>query len=683
MGVKLFRCKCDLSEVFGRQINRLRFRAGTANRRIFCGVRYQRSTLGLPLFVVRRPQLVPGKMQRGTEPARIGLPPHTLVPLPARSGSNRFWDERVHAFVPKRLFLGGGGSSVGQRDLLPANGNYEDSPQALLASGRGRALVVPGDLGAWPGDDPRLSRGGGAGKFAFGGRGGDVYVVTNLNNTGAGSLRNGITSATGPRIIVFGVSGTINLTSDLSISSKSKITIAGQTAPEGGITLKGRGLRVNNSTDVVVQHLRVRPGDINTADPNGNPNGYAPDSVSVTGSHRVVLDHISASWSTDEVLSVTDFSDNVSVQWSMISEALHQSNHPEGNHGYGSLLCARDISFHHNLYAHNWSRNPRPGTLDSSLTNSGTYDFVNNVISNPGDKYGYSTNEDIYLNWVANYGIRGPDTDETYLFSSGGIRNRIYERDNYRDDVSVFNVIDGAPSAGFTIKNDYTTLTARQPITEIGNETTAPIALQQVLSYVGALSWRDAADKRVIGNVFNQNGAIIDSQNEVGGWPTLPSSTVTLDPDGLPDWWKTEKGLDPDNNTIGLQLHPDGSGYTYLEKYLHELNVPYLPRTTAPTQVVISTAFGAGADAQVSENFDLSSGVGDSADLNVTYAGALGDINEYCALAVRLGADRKGDGGLGEARADSLRQSDQSHGAGLWPFARRGLRRLDRKLGPA
>jgi pectate lyase len=165
----------------------------------------------------------------------------------------------------------------------------------------------------------------GAGRYAKGGRDGDVYIVNNLNNSGQGSLRHAIdTSPAAGRMIVFSVGGTIDLTSDITIDSPN-ITIAGQSAP-GGITLARRALRISDTHDVVVQHIAVRPGDFYTA-----PNQYEPDSIWVPDSENVILDHVSASWSTDEVLSVTHGSTNVTVQWSMITEALHNSNHSKGN----------------------------------------------------------------------------------------------------------------------------------------------------------------------------------------------------------------------------------------------------------------------------------------------------------------------------------------------------------------
>lgn len=237
----------------------------------------------------------------------------------------------------------------------------------------------------------------GAGAFASGGRSSNnVYLVTNLNDSGTGSLRHAIDTAPGAgRTIVFGIGGTINLVSDLRIDSPN-ITIAGQTAP-GGITLARRALHVSNTSNIILQHLRVRPGDFYTA-----PNVYEPDSIWVSGSNNVILDHISASWSTDEVLSVTHGSTNVTVQYSLITEALHNSNHNKGNHGYGGIIHGGETTLHHNLYANNRSRNPATGNWDKSAPiTPANLDIVNNIIANPGDRYSYSGGDDQYrVNWV-------------------------------------------------------------------------------------------------------------------------------------------------------------------------------------------------------------------------------------------------------------------------------------------
>ncbi|MFM2294172.1 MAG: hypothetical protein RLZZ350_585, partial [Verrucomicrobiota bacterium] len=247
-------------------------------------------------------------------------------------------------------------------------------------------------LSAFPGAE-------GAGANARGGRGGTVFHVTTTNDNGssslAGSLRQGVSVAN--RTIVFDVSGTINLASDLSIA-KSNITIAGQTAPGDGIAIKGWSFIVQNTHDVVVRYLRCRPGDVNGT----NFQGDAFDFVNAT---NVIADHISATWSVDECLSPTHF-ENVTIQWCLIGESMNKSVHVKGAHGYGSLIKYTDkmVTFHHNLYAHNVSRNPRPGS-------SVKLDFVNNVVYDWGGFCGYNGDDSaeeiavcgLYFTNVINY----------------------------------------------------------------------------------------------------------------------------------------------------------------------------------------------------------------------------------------------------------------------------------------
>jgi hypothetical protein len=491
---------------------------------------------------------------------------------------------------------------------------------ALLA----QAVCAQAQLPAFPGAE-------GAGAFAVGGRNsGNVYVVTNLNNSGTGSLRHAIdTAPAAGRMIVFGIGGTINLDSDINIDSPN-ITIAGQTAPAGGITLARRALKISNTNNVILQHIRVRPGDYATA-----PNVYEPDSIWVNGSNNVILDHVSASWSTDEVLSVTHGSTNVTVQWSLITEALHNSNHNKGNHGYGGIIHGGETTLHHNLYANNRSRNPATGNWDKDAPITPAHlDIVNNVISNPGDRYSYSGSTDQYeVNWAGNYGIEGPNTTrENELFHPDNVNTLVYYANNYYDTTDD-GLLNGVPAVASTLTGVYTSLNAPVATTNPPGQSDAPTAYKQVLSYAGAAAWRDPIDKRILNGVVNQNGAHIDSQNQVGGYYYPTPVTQALDPDGLPDWWKVKNGFAPTNNTVGTQFAPDG--YTYLEKYLHELNAPFLPRT-GQTPMTVSTAFGAGADAQLNENSGVASGDGLGAQLNARWTGAGGTSNQLIALRFDL-----------------------------------------------
>ncbi len=206
----------------------------------------------------------------------------------------------------------------------------------LLSAG---AVLALGSSGAQA--LPVIPGGAGFGMETVAGRGGRVYRVTNLNASGAGSLKECVDGTTA-RVCIFEVSGTIRITSDLIVRN-SRLTIAGQTAPSPGIMLRGAGLRIQTS-DVLVQHLRVRPGD----DPNG-PDPENRDALKIQGSaekpvKNIVIDHCSFSWSIDEVASVWGPHDNVTLSNNIFAQPLHDSLHPQHDrtgrmaHGYGVLL---------------------------------------------------------------------------------------------------------------------------------------------------------------------------------------------------------------------------------------------------------------------------------------------------------------------------------------------------------
>tara|TARA_R110002051_G_scaffold317325_2_gene398378 strand:+ start:2105 stop:3019 length:915 start_codon:yes stop_codon:yes gene_type:complete len=205
----------------------------------------------------------------------------------------------------------------------------------------------------------------GYGKFSQGGRGGVVFEVTNLNDSGEGSLRAAVEAAE-PRTVVFKVSGTISLESPLRIKHPY-ITIAGQTAPGDGICLKKNPLIIE-ADHVIIRYLRVRLG---------NESGEDTDAVSSRYTQHIILDHISASWSVDETMSIYHC-DSITVQWSIISESMYNSNHVKGAHGFGGIWGSNYGTYHHNLIASHGSRNPR------MASGSGYTDYRNNVIYNWG-----------------------------------------------------------------------------------------------------------------------------------------------------------------------------------------------------------------------------------------------------------------------------------------------------------
>ena len=244
----------------------------------------------------------------------------------------------------------------------------------------------------------------GFGARAIGGRGGEVHQVTNLNDSGEGSLR-ACLAAKGPRTCVFRVGGTIMLQSPLTLNG-DRATIAGQTAPGDGILLRaaetmspGALFRINRD-DVVLRHLRLRRGA------SGADSAESNDVLQIRGARDVMVDHVSVSWGVDENLAIND-SSNVTIQWSVIAEGLLHSNHPKGPHGTGMLLygTGQGVSLHHNLFAHNNERNPQ-------IKVGATTDIVNNLIYNPGSTPTVITDEFgmVRLNYVGNTYLKGVDS---------------------------------------------------------------------------------------------------------------------------------------------------------------------------------------------------------------------------------------------------------------------------------
>jgi len=415
------------------------------------------------------------------------------------------------------------------------------------------------ELPAFPGAE-------GFGSATPGGRGGKVIFVTNLNDSGPGSFR-AACEAEGPRVILFRVSGLITLAKDIVVKSPY-LTIAGQSAPGDGICLRNYTF-VIATHDVVVRYIRSRLGDLS---------GQQSDSITLTaGAQNVILDHCSASWSVDEGLSLAGKVSNVTVQWCLIAEALNHSKHTKGPHGYGSLSRANGpVSWHHNLWAHNNARNPRLGD-DYGRPPYPTFDVRNNVIYDYGEIASGLTQGVLKVNYVGNYIRPGPSSNKaaTPIHIGGPSDLNFFIRGNVFEGNSSLTTDNALFFDPVTIEGKRQVQTvieafAAQPV----ETTTALVAFGAVLSSVGAsLPHRDSVDARIVGEVRNRGGSIIDSQQQVGGWPELKSAVAATDSDedGMPDSWERRHGLNPRDPGDG-SADKDKDGYTNLEEYLNNTN---------------------------------------------------------------------------------------------------------------
>lgn len=433
----------------------------------------------------------------------------------------------------------------------------------------------------------------GFGYAALGGRGGEVYHVTSYELTGPGTFYDALTTVGDtPRTIVFDISGEIT-TPQIILRNKSNITIAGQTAPGDGVTIRSNNIRFYDCSDIVIRYLTFRMGELSVKD----------DAMYFEDCQNVIIDHSSFSWATDEVLSIKskDYenprSKNITVQWSIISEALL-------THSMGGLIEMNTITMHHNLYAHNNDRNPKT---------KGQMDFVNNVVYNWGQfpyVAGGESGTKGYGNVVGNYFIAGINSvDPQYAIVRGNENYKLYLHNNLIDS-NKNGILDGTDTGGDMMEADRPSIMVPERFEYPLVHTELPeAAYNHVLNHSGSSLARDAVDQRIVDNVRNQTGAIIGHENDVGGYPVLKKETAPADTDrdGMPDAWEQANGLNPNDSSDG-NGDRNGDGYTHLEDYLNELAIsgfpanypltpaawsgpPFIPPTEpAPTPVPTPTA---------------------------------------------------------------------------------------------
>ncbi len=450
----------------------------------------------------------------------------------------------------------------------------------------------------------------GFGRYTTGGRGGQVIHVTNLNDSGTGSLRAAI-KTDGARIIVFDVAGIIELQSDLKIE-KDNCTILGQTAPGDGICLRNYTFHIN-ANNVIVRYIRCRMGD---TEQNEND---AMSASHKTGSYKknIIIDHCSVSWCVDECASFYG-NEDFTLQWCIMSESLRNSVHDKGSHGYGGIWGGDKASFHHNLLAHHDSRNPRfdHGYL---AEHAGIVDYINNVVYNWGGNSTYggenkSGLEPKKFNMINNYYKPGPYTLTTShanrLLNPTTKCSNCNSSDQY-DVVPGKFYINGNKVNGTTVSLTTSSTSCSNISFDSGYDFSsfkanciansryissdedfssyntislhsADNAFTKTVQYAGASLSRDAIDTRIAYETTNgtythtgSNGStngFIDTQSDVGGWPTYSGTALTdTDNDGIPDDWETAHGLSNNvNNAATYNLDSRGY-YTDLEVYANYL----------------------------------------------------------------------------------------------------------------
>jgi hypothetical protein len=442
----------------------------------------------------------------------------------------------------------------------------------------------------------------GYGRFARGGRGGKVVYVTNLNDSGPGSLREAVTNDIGPRTIMFDVSGIITLNSRLVISS-NYVTVAGQTAPGKGICIKGAPFGAGGR-DIIIRHLRVRVGG-----------GQTYDGMGMVGDH-CIMDNCSISWTIDESFSSRG-ARNISFQRNMISEALNvagHQNYPAGTaHGYAATISGNKGSFHHNLLAHNSGRNwSLGGALDGNAYYSGHLDIRNNVVYNWGTR---TTDGGAHqVNFVNNY--YKPGAASTIFFAltaqheGVGLGTQQY---HFIGNVMPGRFDESNQDAGRRIQLSNGAVVNWQTWIDTAffpsyvNTQSATDAYKRVLSNVGANQpVFDDHDVRIVNETLNgtytYSGSVsgkpglIDNQNDAGGWEDYGSAqrpaAWDTDRDGLPDWWERLTGSSTTSaagDFSDANADADRNGTTQLDAYLEWMGGPhYFTRPTDPIQINLS-----------------------------------------------------------------------------------------------
>ena len=427
----------------------------------------------------------------------------------------------------------------------------------------------------------------GYGRFAHGGRGGCVLIVTNLADRGPGTLRAAV-EAEGPRTILFNVSGLITLESNLVVwKTNSNLTIAGQTAPGQGICLRKFNFGMMGASNVILRYLRVRPGNLS---------GTTLDGMGMASCDDCIIDHCSISWTMDEAFSSRG-AKNITLQRTLISEALNAAGHkkypPGTQHGYAASIGGDIGSFHHNLLAHcagrNWSL--AGGLRKPDHHYAGRLDLRNNVIYNWKSR---ATDGGAHeVNFVNNFYKPGPATTwftalNAQYGSFPGSQRYFIEGNVMPGHFGVTNQEAGRKATterGGRVPEDYSPWADAPFFASYIKTHSAQESYENVLANVGCnFPALDEHDVRVIAEVRTGTAkfkgsktglpGLPDSQEDVGGWDNYPEvhrpANWDTDRDGLPDDWEKRANLNP-SDPHDAQADRNRDGYTNLEEYLGSL----------------------------------------------------------------------------------------------------------------
>ena len=483
---------------------------------------------------------------------------------------------------------------------------------AMMILGSITAVNAETKIPAFPGAE-------GGGMYASGGRGGEVYVVTTLEDYNPevdqpieGSLRDALSKDN--RTVVFHVSGVIELKAPMRFHGKN-VTVAGQSAPGNGITLYGYETNVSLADNFILRYMRFRPGAKNVH------KGDSMDALWGRGMKNMIVDHVSASWSTDETMSLYR-AENMTVQWSIISESLAMSGHSKGRHGYGAIWGGVNTTYHHNLIASHTSRNPRIGGGTPEADDNdhiANCDIRNNVIYNWGFNTCYGGGR-ANTNFVYNYAKAGPGTRDE-------VKDRLIDCGESNKPGGFYisgNVLEGNAEVSADNSLGIYISESNAPFVTIADkefemEGTKHIktddpktAYKKVLAYAGAVyPKRDALDARIINEVKNDTGSFANLDEQVGGLPFTEEihrpDDFDKDMDGISDAWELANGLDPSNPKDSAFYSVDGSGYTNIENYLNSLvSMDYEPEnpTVKLSEPLNNSIYTAGKTVKVSAETD-------------------------------------------------------------------------------